>query len=126
MGYFDALTRGSFRTAQDGGRLFFPRGRFGRGYILPSEQDYERLRQQIGIYLIISIMLAVGLANLPLKIALPIYAALMVFYPAWMLRLLPRLEPSDEKWSPQESLIDRAWARSPATLWLAGIGALAF
>ncbi len=35
MGYFDGLTSGSFKTAEDGRRLFFPWGVLGSGYALP-------------------------------------------------------------------------------------------
>ena len=44
MGYFDALTSGTFKTTPDGKRLFFPWGTLGRGYIVGTETDYERLR----------------------------------------------------------------------------------
>jgi hypothetical protein len=36
MGYFDVLTVGCFKTAQDERKLFFPWGILGRGYIIPS------------------------------------------------------------------------------------------
>ena len=34
MGYFDGLTEGQFKIAEDGRRLFFPRGFWGRGYVV--------------------------------------------------------------------------------------------
>jgi hypothetical protein len=39
MGYFDALTAGSFKKGSDGRWLFF------RGYIIDSEQAYQTLRR---------------------------------------------------------------------------------
>jgi hypothetical protein len=45
MGYFDRLTSTSFNTAQDGHKLFYPWGAWGRGYVIFSEQQYKRLRQ---------------------------------------------------------------------------------
>ena len=52
MGYFEALASSSFKTAADGSRLFFPSGRRGRGYVIASERDYQRLRRQIKTYLV--------------------------------------------------------------------------
>ena len=52
MGYFDALTSSAFKTADDGGKLFFPWGTLGRGYVLGSDEDYLRLRRQIKIFMI--------------------------------------------------------------------------
>ena len=43
MGYFDALMSSWFKTLPDGRKLFYPRGAWGRGYIIASEPDYKRL-----------------------------------------------------------------------------------
>jgi len=60
MGYFDGLTSGYFKTARDGRRLFFPWGVWGRGYVVGSELDYERLRGQIKIFVIAGMALMLG------------------------------------------------------------------
>jgi hypothetical protein len=41
----DALTNSSFKTTKDGRRFFFPWGVLGRGYLIPNEQDFDRLRR---------------------------------------------------------------------------------
>jgi hypothetical protein len=126
MGYFDALTSGSFKTAPDGGRLFFPWGIWGRGYALASEQDYQRLQRQIKIYYIVSMALIIGPAVANISVAVIIAALLLGFYLVWMLSLLHRLQPSDERLSLQESMTTQAHLHSAAGLWLLEIVALAF
>ena len=59
MGYFDALTSSSFKTTEDGRRLFFPWGTLGRGYAIPSEEEFERLRRRVKAYLAISLPLII-------------------------------------------------------------------
>jgi hypothetical protein len=51
MGSFDAMTNRYFKSAQDGSKLFFPWGMLGRGYVVASDEDYERMRHQLGIFL---------------------------------------------------------------------------
>jgi hypothetical protein len=57
----DALLGGSnFKTASDGSRLFFPLGTLGRGYVIASERDYQRLRRQVKIYYAVFLVLIIG------------------------------------------------------------------
>ena len=63
MGYFDGLTSGSFKTAQDGRRLFFPWGVLGSGYAIASEQDYQRLRRQVKAYMVAMLVLVMELVT---------------------------------------------------------------
>jgi len=44
MGYFEAIAASSFTTDAGGRHLFFPWGVFGKGYIVPTEDDYLHLR----------------------------------------------------------------------------------
>jgi hypothetical protein len=53
-------------------------------------------------------------------------ALLVAFYLAWMWRVLPRLERSDEKLSLQESMTSQAQAHSPTVLWVLQIASIAF
>ena len=97
MGYFDALTSRCFKTAQDGRKLFFPWGVWGRGYAVASEQDYERLRRQVKAYMVASLVPIIGAAALQAYVgALVIGVLLVAFYLVWMRFLLPGLLPSDE------------------------------
>ena len=127
MGYFDALTSSSFKTAQDGTRLFFPWGTLGGGYCLASEQDYLRLRQQIKTYLIVCLVLII-ISN-PLLGYLTTFAiaALMVgLYLVWMRYALRGLEKSGERLSLRESMTSQARTHNAATLWLLQIASIIF
>jgi len=44
MGYFEAIAASSFTTDSEGRHLFFPSGVLGKGYVVPTEHDYLRLR----------------------------------------------------------------------------------
>ena len=125
MGYFEGLTSGSFKTAQDGRRFFFPWGVLGSGYAIASEQDYLRLRQQVKAYMVATLVLAISSGmydpNLgPLAALVP----LIGFYLMWMWRVLPRLQRSDEKLSLKESMTSQAHAHGPLVLWLLEIVAI--
>ena len=127
MGYFDALTNSSFKTAQDGTRLFFPWGVRGRGYRFASEQDYLRLRTQIKAYLIVSLVLIIGSGALVgYPYALAVVVPLLVFYFAWIPFVLRKLERSDERLSLQESITSQALEHNPTTLRFLQIAAIVF
>ena len=100
MGYFDGLTSGSFKTTGDGRRLFFPWGVLGGGYAIASEAAYQRLRQQVKAYMVVTLVLVIasGLYE-PYRAPLAAAALLVAFYLAWMWRVLPHMERSDEKLS---------------------------
>jgi hypothetical protein len=127
MGYFDALTSSYFKTAPDGRKLFFPWGVLGRGYVIDSEPDYERLRRQVKAYTIVSLALIIGVATLQAYVGAVVIGALLIaFYLGWMRYLLRGLRPSDERLSLQDSMTSQARAHSATGLWLLQIGALAF
>jgi hypothetical protein len=127
MGYFDALTSSCFKTSQDGRKLFFPWGVWGRGYAVASEQDYERLRRQVKAYMVASLVPIIGAAALQAYVgALVIGVLLVAFYLVWMRFLLPGLLPSDERLSLQDSLTAQARAHSATGLWVLEISALAY
>jgi hypothetical protein len=127
MGYFDGLTSGSFKTTQDGRRLFFPWGVLGRGYSLASEQDYRRLRQQVKGYMIVSLVLIIASGSFEgYVVSVGVVALLMTLYLAWMWYLLPRLKVSGERMSLQESMTAQAHAHDVVVLWLLEIVAFAF
>jgi hypothetical protein len=126
MGYFDALTSSYFKTAQDGRKLFFPWGALGRGYAIPSDQDYKRLQRQVKAYTIVSLVLIIGAVVLQIYFGLVIAALLIVFYMIWTRYLLRGLQPSDERLSLQESMTFQARMHSTVGLWLLEVVALAF
>jgi hypothetical protein len=127
MGFFDALTSSSFKIGQDGHKLFFPWGVFGRGYTISSEQDYERLRGQVKAYMIISLVSIIGSGSLRGNLASFVIAGLLMgFYAIWMVLVLGRLKRSDERLSLRESVTSQAHAHSLVVLWLLEIGSTAF
>ena len=127
MGYFDALTSSYFKVAQDGRKLFFPWGVLGRGYVIASEQDYNRLRTQLKVYTIVALVLIIATAGLQRYLgALAVGAALIGCYLIWLPFLLRGLQPSDERLSLNESLAAQARAHGTAGLWLLEAAALAF
>ena len=121
MGYFDALTSSYFKTAADGRNLFYPWGVLGRGYVIATEQDRQRLLRQLKIYTIVSCVLIVGAAMLQSYMgALVIGLALVLFYVFWARHLVR----GDEGLSMRESYTSQALAHSPASLWSMAIGSL--
>ena len=124
MGYFDALTSGAFKTAQDGRRLFFPWGVLGSGYELPSEQDYERLRRWVKGYMIVSLVLIIALGMLNAYLVGGIVVVLlMASYAVWAQMVVRGLQPSGERLSMRESMATQAVTHSAGFLWAAMIGA---
>jgi hypothetical protein len=126
MGYFDALTIGSFKTARDGRRSFFPWGVLGRGYVIGLEPDYERLRYVIKAYIIVAMALIISSLALLGYLAGLVVGALIVFYAAWTRYLLRGLQPSEERLSLQESMNSQARAQSPSLLWIGEIASIVF
>ena len=127
MGYFDGLTSGSFKATQDGRRFFFPWGVLGSGYAIATEQNYRRLRQQVKAYMVVTLVLVIasGIYE-PYRAPLAAAALLVAFYLAWMWRVLPHMERSDEKLSLQESMTTQARAHGPVVLWLLEIASIVF
>ena len=66
VGLLDALCEGSFVRARDGRMLFFPWGAAGRGYAIPDDARYRRLRRELRR------LLGQGLVALPIVAALGI------------------------------------------------------
>ena len=115
MGYFEGLTSSSFKTTQDGRRLFFPWGVLGGGYIITSEQDYQQL---VGTLAVASFQGYI--------VSLFVMALSLTFYAFWMWHLLRRLEVSDERLTLQESMTSGAQGHGMVVLWLLEVVSLAF
>jgi hypothetical protein len=127
MGYLEGLTNGSFKTTEDGRKLFFPWGLLGSGYVVASEQDYLQLRRQVKAYMVVTLVAVIASGIYEPYRAPPAAAALLVaFYLAWMWRALPRMERSDEKLSLQESMTSQARAHGAVVLWMLEIASFVF
>jgi hypothetical protein len=130
MGYFDALASPYFRTARDGRRLFFPPSIPGRGYVIGSEQAFERLQRQVKRYAAGSLVLIFGSGLFVSYLASFVIAALLVPVSIIGARYLTRgMQPSEEKpekLSWYESFASQARAHSAESLWWLEICSLAF
>jgi hypothetical protein len=126
MGYFDDATSASFKTGQDGRKVFFPWGTLGRGYIIASDADYERLRRQVKACTIWTVLLAVISASALILWGFLVFLLfiVLVFLPfavlslGWMTRHLRRLEPSQERLTYKESKATQAAVLPPWLLWV--------
>jgi hypothetical protein len=123
--FLDALVSGMFKTSRDGRKLFYPRGIWGRGYVIPSENDYQRVARQLRMYIIAAFVLAAVLGGVG-YLAIIIGGALFaIFYFVVLVRNLVRgLEPSDERLSLLQAYTSQALAFNTAWLWWIGIGSL--
>jgi len=127
MGYFDALTSSSFKTTKDGRKLFFPWGTLGRGYLIPTEEEYEKLRRKVKVYFIISLPIIIILVNrLNILGDLILLLVLTLPYLFWAYKQSRKLEPSNEKYTYKQSFSTQAREYNAATLWRLEIGSLAF
>ena len=127
MGYFDAMVRGTLMTTEDGRRVFLPWGVFGPAYIVPSEQEFERLGRLVKAYLIVSLSLAFLLVMWGTYLELTAFVLVScVLYGIWAQIECRRLRRSVGQPTRDEAftLQTRAWSR--ATLWLFEVVSLAF
>lgn len=126
-GYFNALTAGYFKTATDGRKLFFPWGAMGRGYVIPSQQDYERLHRQMKLYTILSLVLIIApIAWRYYLVGFAVATLLIVFYAGWARYLVRGLQPSEERMSVSDNMATQARTHNTATLWLLEAASLLF
>jgi HAMP domain-containing protein len=129
MGYFDGLTEGQFKVAEDGRRLFFPRGLWGRGYVVDSESEFQRLRRQMKIYQAVALVLIIA-AVVPRQynpyLVIAVALLLIVFYLVWSRSLAARLQPAEDRLRWQETSAAQARAFGPFVLWFLEIVTLAF
>jgi hypothetical protein len=139
MGYFDRLTSSYFRTGRDGRRLFYPRGAMGRGYVVPTEDEYQRLHGIAKIFTAAfhlltcaSLVLIVVAVALQMPVAGVVVATVVVAavgalcYELWARALTRRLAPSSEKLSIRSALSTQAFAHNGAKLWLLEFLSLGF
>jgi hypothetical protein len=126
--YFDALTSAYFKTTHDGRHLFCPWGIWGTCYAIASEQDYERLRQQLKYFTIATIVLIGGASGAFQSYVPAIVVSLLIvaFYLIWVRFLLRSLQPSTERLTFTEATTTQARTHSASTLWLMEIVSVVF
>lgn len=126
MGYFDALTSSYFKPAADGRKLFFPWGVMGKGYVIASEQNYQRLQRQCKTYSIVGLILILGASLYGFLWGLFAAALLIALYIGWARYLLRDLQVSNEKLSLIESMKSQALAHRGWELWLLTVCSFVF
>ncbi len=118
MKYFDALANSSFKTTDDGRKLFFPLGTLSLGYVIPSEKDFEKLRKGVRTYLMVSLMVIIGsvpfMGPLASLILLPF---LIVPYALWVYAQCRHLDRTDERLTVKEAIAGQAIGHSKFALW---------
>jgi hypothetical protein len=118
MGYFDALASGSFKTTDDGRKLFFPVGAFGRGYIVPSEGEFEKLRKGVKIYLIVSLLLIICVVPFAGPLSGVVLVPFLVGpYALWAYMQSRHMERTDERLTVNEAIVGQALLHSKVGLW---------
>jgi hypothetical protein len=125
MSPFDAVTSPYFKLAQDGRKLFFPWGILGRGYVVTSQEEYERMRRRLGAFMIIWLLLVVVAKVWNSDLALISLEIGVAFYAVWAVCRVRSLHLSDQ-W---QSLPSKLLANSGfflAFLWLTEFVLLAF
>jgi Ca2+/Na+ antiporter len=126
MGYFDALTTSSFKTTDDGRRFFFPYGIIGHGYIIPTEDDYYKMRRTVKIYMMVSFPFVIMATQLPLLIGLVVVASLLIPYYLWAYVKSRQMQVTKEKLTFKEHTLNVTREHSFWGLWLLELGAIVF
>ncbi len=127
MGYFDALTSGSFKTTESGQKLFFPWGPLGSGYVVPSAEQVQLLRGRLKIYYVVTLIVTIVAVELggPFggAVALPI---LLVPYVFWVRVQCRGLARTAAKLTYTETILGQVRGQSALRLWALELGSLLF
>jgi hypothetical protein len=126
MGYFDALANASFKTTADGQLLFYPYGSLGRGYIIPTKAEFDKLRRTykyIWIVTLLLIIIAVWISLFVTSISfpfivLPVLLAFVIAYMVWARLQCQTLALSSEKLTYGESISNETRGLSSGFLWV--------
>lgn len=125
----DFIAKGSFQTTRDGVRLFFPNGFAGKGYVIDSEEMYQRLfsqQKRWGI-LIMTMISTLVATRVGWHIMLPLFIALNLLKQAVVRQTTRNMRISDIPYSIdgffKEGLRLPAMSRD-MQVFLAGLGIL--
>jgi hypothetical protein len=132
MGYQSVSDALHFKSNSYGQKIFFPWSYWGRGYLLASDQDYERLRRQLGASQVFFTLLAVVLMPIVMiqqnwGVAFCGFVALLIALSSvWTRHLVAGLERTNERLSPKECWTYLAVEYSAFRLWAVEMIALVF
>jgi hypothetical protein len=128
--YFEGLIEGSFKTAADGQRLFYPWGILGKGYVLPGARTEQRIRKLLKIYYMVSLPLVLTVSFTVsfygFYYALALIPVVLLVYGVGVLSLTRRRPASRERLRLTESLANSGRAHSRAILWFLFIVSILF
>jgi len=126
MGYFDSLTTSSFKTTEDGRKLFFPWGTVGRGYIVPTEDEYQKLRRTVKIYLMASFPIIILATQFRMLVGIVVIMIDLIPYSLWAYAKSRQMTEAKEKLTLKENTSNMAREQSWIGLWLLELGAIGF
>src|SRR5215212_2964270 len=122
--YFEGLVAGSFKTAADGQRLFYPWGVFDKGYVLPDAQTEQRMRRLLKMYhqvwLPLVIVVSIIASSYSFYYALtliPVFLLIYGIYGVGVRSLTRGLPSSSERLRATESWANSAKSYSSVILW---------
>ena len=110
MRFLDSKSNALFKTDENGGLLFYPRGYWGKGYVLPDEEAKIKIKGFIKKYMAIALLVIFGSVALlgsevnPL-VWLPV---LLTFYFVRLGKFTEGLRVADEKLAFIESITNSA------------------
>jgi hypothetical protein len=107
-----------FKTASNGQKLFFPWSHWGRGYVLASDHDYERLRRQVARFQQLGVLMGGALSPLSWIAMVCVLALVLVSYLVWTRHAAGGLEPANERLSLREAYGSAAVSLGAFTLWM--------
>jgi cobalamin synthase len=126
MGFLDFLTVGNFKKSLKGHWHFFPYGIFGQGYVIDSERSYKKLRRQMTICLLVSLLLGLLILKIS-RMGNLIYLLLLIpllFGQHFLIyRLYRHMTPTDEKLTFRDLFNNRfvLWSYLISTITMAAI-----
>lgn len=130
MGYFEALAASSFTADSEGRRIFFPWGVLGKGYVIPTEDEYERLRATlVRTYQVLfpaTVLLAVLFRSWMPWVLFALPSLFVLGYPIWVRRATSGWNQSAQRLSLRQSIANQAQHHSRPFLWFLFIGGLVF
>jgi hypothetical protein len=129
MGYLDALTVYYFKTDRDERRVYSPMTFRGRGYVIGSERDFQRLHRQLKTGTLAALVLIIGCGLVSTLASYVAAALILVFYAIWSRYRIRGMQPSEERLerlSLKERLALQACAHSARSLWFLEISSLVF
>ncbi len=127
MGYFDGLVSGSFKKDVESNTVFYPWGIMGKGYILRTAGEEEKLRGALKLnYMIMLpaiILIQIFIGAWLNFVLVPVY---IVLFMVWVKHVTKGLEPSYEKLSAAEAYKSSARSHNLPTLVVLEIFSLGF